>query len=57
LKVYNILGKEVATPVNEVQNPGYYKIRFDPTSLASGVYFYRLETSSFSLARKLVLLR
>ncbi|MEK9136251.1 MAG: T9SS type A sorting domain-containing protein [Bacteroidota bacterium] len=43
LRVYNILGQEVTTLVNEVQTPGYHKVKFDASSIASGVYFYRLQ--------------
>ncbi|MEK9135939.1 MAG: PQQ-dependent sugar dehydrogenase [Bacteroidota bacterium] len=57
LKVYDLLGREVATLVNEVKQPGTYTVRFDASNLASGVYFYRLSTTNFVLTRKLVLLR
>ena len=57
LKVYNILGKEVSTLVNEVKSTGKYKIIFDAGNLASGVYFYRLITDSFSETKKMILLR
>ncbi len=57
LKVYNILGKEVSTLVNEVKPGGKYKIIFDAGNLASGVYFYRLITDSFTETKKMILLR
>ena len=46
LKVYDILGSEVTTLVNEEQQPGYYEVQFNGSSLASGVYIYRLSANS-----------
>ncbi len=61
LKVYDILGREVATLVNEKQNPGSYQIKFDavaPTGgLSSGMYFYRLTAGKFSQTKKMILLK
>jgi len=57
LNVYDILGREVATLVNERKAPGTYEAKFDGSHLASGVYFYRLSTNNFVQTRKLVLLR
>ncbi|MBK7107169.1 MAG: T9SS type A sorting domain-containing protein [Ignavibacteriae bacterium] len=57
VKVYNILGSEIATLVNEKQNSGNYEITFNATNLASGVYFYSLNTDNFSLTKKMILLR
>jgi hypothetical protein len=64
LKVYDILGKEVSILVNEEKNAGTYNIRFNAGSLASGVYLYRLETSTnnnvsrtFTQTKKLILLK
>jgi len=58
LKVYNILGQEVATLVSERLSAGQYKYDWDASGLASGVYLYRLETDQgFSQTRKLILLR
>ncbi|MBI5470742.1 MAG: T9SS type A sorting domain-containing protein [Ignavibacteriae bacterium] len=57
LRVYDVLGKEVATLVNENLNAGSYETTFDASGLASGVYFYRLEAGAFSLTKRLMLLR
>ena len=57
LKVYDILGREVANLVNKEQQSGNYTIKFNASYLTSGVYFYRLQSGSFSEAKKLILLR
>ncbi len=58
LKVYDILGSEVATLVNEEQSAGNYKIDFNASRLSSsGVYFYRLQAGSFVETKKMVVLK
>jgi len=57
LKVYDLLGKEVATLVNGVKSSGSYSVRFDGSNLATGVYFYWLKSGNFSEMKKLVLLK
>ena len=57
LKVYDVLGKEVATLVNGMETAGYKSVKFDATSLHSGLYFYKLTTPTFSQTRKLLLLK
>ncbi len=61
LKIYNLLGKEVATLVNANQNAGSYTVQFNTNlgklNLSSGVYLYRLETESFVSVKKFVLLK
>jgi hypothetical protein len=58
LKVYNILGKEIATLVNEKQKAGVYEIKFDGTGLSNGVYFYSLFIDGMKLdTKKLILLK
>ncbi|MEJ2637453.1 MAG: T9SS type A sorting domain-containing protein, partial [Calditrichia bacterium] len=57
LKIYNILGEEVATLVSERLTAGKYKYEWDAGGLASGVYLYRIETGSFIETRKLILLK
>jgi len=57
LKVYDIVGRLVRTLVNEVQGAGAYKVRFDASTLASGVYFYRLQAGSNVSAMKMILVK
>ena len=57
LKIYNILGREVAALVNEKQKPGSYEVVWDASEFSSGVYFYQLFTKDFQQSRKLMLLK
>ncbi len=57
LKIYDLLGKEIMTLVNEEKSVGNYEINFDGKNLSSGVYFYRIQAGSFSDAKKFILLR
>ncbi len=57
LKVYDILGREVATLVNKQQQPGNYEVEFNASNLSSGVYFYRIITNDFTATKKFVLLK
>jgi len=57
LKVYNILGREVATLVNEYQAAGNYEVKFDASNLSSGVYFYKLQSGNFVQTKKLLLMK
>jgi hypothetical protein len=57
LRVYDVLGKEVAVLANEKQNVGKYEVNFDASALSSGVYFYRLEVNGFTSMKKLLLLK
>jgi Secretion system C-terminal sorting domain len=57
LKVYNALGQEVAVLVEGVQQAGEYQMRLDAGTLASGTYFYRLNTDEFTSSKKLIVLR
>ncbi|HTP11973.1 MAG TPA: T9SS type A sorting domain-containing protein, partial [Bacteroidota bacterium] len=57
LTVFNILGQQVATLVNEYQQAGFHQSRFDGAGLSSGVYFYRLSAGEYSSTRRLLLLR
>jgi hypothetical protein len=57
LKVYNVLGQEVSTLFSGMQTPGSYKATFDGSSLASGVYLYRLEAGKSSVTKKMILMK
>jgi len=57
LKVYDVLGTEIATLVNEFRNAGSYEIDFYASNIPSGVYFYRLQTGNFVSTRKMILLK
>jgi len=55
LKVYDVLGREVATLVNENLNAGSYSYNFDASNLTSGVYFYKLQAGKYSETKKMIL--
>jgi hypothetical protein len=55
--VYNLLGQEVITLVDETKSAGSYKLSFDASSFTAGVYFYRLQTDSFIQTKKMILLK
>ena len=57
LKVYDILGRELATLVNENKPAGVYSVQFSMNNLASGVYFYTLKAGSFTETKKMILLK
>jgi photosystem II stability/assembly factor-like uncharacterized protein len=57
LKIYDILGREVTTLINQQMKPGNYIAEWNAGNYASGVYFYRLETGDFAETRKMVLLK
>ncbi|MEI7484873.1 MAG: LamG-like jellyroll fold domain-containing protein [Ignavibacteriota bacterium] len=57
MKVYNVLGKEVATLVNEVKNAGNYTVDFNASNLSSGTYFYKIETNGFSDVKRMMLIK
>ena len=57
LKVYNILGNEVATLVNEQISAGSHEINFNASNLSSGVYYYTLRTGNFVNTKKFMLLK
>ncbi len=57
LKIYDVLGKEVAVLVNQKQKPGNYQITFSANNLPSGIYFYRILSKNYSETKKMILLR
>ncbi|MBI1804001.1 MAG: T9SS type A sorting domain-containing protein [Ignavibacteriae bacterium] len=57
LKVYDVLGREVATIVDETLPPGTYTRTWNASNTSSGIYFYRLTAGSFTETKKLVLIR
>jgi hypothetical protein len=57
LKVYDILGKEVATLVNEEKVAGSYNLKFDASKLSSGVYMYKIESGNYTETKKMVLIK
>jgi hypothetical protein len=57
MKVYDLLGNEVADLVNEEKPAGNYKVDFDASNLSSGIYYYRLVTGSFTDTKKMILLK
>jgi hypothetical protein len=57
LKVYNLLGQEVATLVNEELNAGAFEVNFNAANLSSGTYFYKLQTENTSLTKKMIVLK
>ena len=57
LKVYDLLGREVAMLVNEEKTPGNYEVKFDGSNLASGMYIYRLQAGDFVQTKKMILMK
>jgi hypothetical protein len=57
LKIYDILGKEVASLVNENKNAGYYNVTFDASKLTSGIYIYTINANNFVQSKKMLLVK
>jgi hypothetical protein len=57
IKIYDVLGSEMAILVNEEKPAGYYNTEFDASELPSGIYFYRLQAGSFVETKKMVLMK
>ncbi|MCX7798005.1 MAG: T9SS type A sorting domain-containing protein [Melioribacter sp.] len=57
LKVYDVLGNEVSTLVDEIKNPGKYEVKFDGTNLSSGVYFYTMQAGNNFIVKKMMLIK
>lgn len=57
IKVYDILGREVATLVDGEESAGYHEVSFDGSRFATGVYFYKMTAGSYTAVKKLMLLK
>ncbi|MDZ7626654.1 MAG: T9SS type A sorting domain-containing protein [Ignavibacteriaceae bacterium] len=57
LKVYDVLGNEVATLVNEEKSAGSYEVSFDVAGLTSGIYFYKLQAGNLIETKKMILIK
>ena len=57
LKIFNILGQEMASLVDEIQEPGYHTVTWDASDVASGIYFYRLTVGDFTATKHMVLMK
>src|SRR5690606_17216972 len=57
LKIYDILGREIASLINEYKTAGNYSVKFNGSKFASGIYFYRLQAGSFTETKKMILMR
>lgn len=57
LKIYDILGNEVANLVNEQKEAGNYKVNFDASNLSIGLYIYKIQAGSFNQVRKMMLIK
>ena len=57
LKIYDILGKEVKTLINEQKATGRYEVKFDASELATGVYLYRIKVNDFVSVKKMLLVK
>lgn len=57
LKIYDMMGREVANLVNATQEAGFYTVKFDGSKLASGMYFYKLQANDFTATKKLMLVK
>lgn len=57
LIVYDILGREILTPVNKIKAAGYYKTNIDASNFTSGVYFYTLTSKSFTRTKKMIVVK
>ncbi|MCW9066479.1 MAG: T9SS type A sorting domain-containing protein, partial [Ignavibacteriaceae bacterium] len=57
LKIYNVLGKELVTLIDEEKAAGNYEIKFESKGFSSGIYFYKMQAGNFEESKKMILLR
>jgi len=57
IKIFDMLGREVATLVNQVKAPGNYEVKFDGGKLSSGVYIYKMQAGNYSEVKKMLLMK
>jgi hypothetical protein len=57
LKVYDVLGSEVAELVNQEMSPGEYQVQWNPKNLAAGIYIYTIKTAGYVLSKKMLLIK
>ncbi|MBK7445999.1 MAG: hypothetical protein IPJ45_08250 [Ignavibacteria bacterium] len=57
MKIYDLIGKEAATLVNEKLSPGMYRVEFDGSNFTSGIYFYKLEAGAFKDVKRMMLVK
>jgi hypothetical protein len=57
LTIYDILGREVVSLVNEPLNPGTYEVEFDGSNYPSGVYYYKLAAGAYTKTKKMILIK
>ena len=57
LKIYDVLGREIKTLVDEKESVGKHTVQFDASGLTSGIYFYRITAGGFSQSQKMILIK
>jgi hypothetical protein len=57
IKVFDVLGREIITLVNGEKSPGYYNVEWNAENLTSGIYFYRMESGSFTDVKKMIIVK
>lgn len=57
ITVYNLLGEQISVLADGLKQRGNYSVKFDGSNLASGIYFYKFESSSYNMTKRMVLLK
>jgi len=57
LVIYDVLGKEIATLVNQQVKPGTYEVNWDATNYPSGIYFYKISADGYTESKKMILMK